>query len=623
MDSADVDTKSTGDLLHQLKSARRLSQEYNELLDVLPDIIYKLDPDGHFTYLSKAIAILGYTREELIGKHFSVIVHPDDLPNVSRDKVLPRYRGKVTGLAAMPKLFDERRTGHRVTKNLVVRLMPKGAAAGKEAVIDHALQSEICATGHYRESGSPDCPQFEGSVGTIKRVAPLSENAVEFYGEIATFGTYNGEGTNRQRKFEGTVGVIRDISERMRLGQEKAKLEVQLLHSQKMEALGTLAGGVAHDLNNILGVLVGYSELMLEMIPQEDPLRSYASDILQASERGAVIIQDLLTLTRRGVAVSKVVNLNTVVSDYFETPEFEKLKTYHHNVVFRRELEKDLLNIKGSAVHLGKTVMNLLLNAAEAIAGPGEVMIKTENRYVEEPIRGNGEIQEGDYVVLTVTDNGGGIAPAEIGKIFEPFYTKKTMGRSGTGLGLAVVWGTVKDHHGHIDVSSEEGKGSAFVLTLPATREELSREHPKASPEEYRGRGESILIIDDVEGQRQVAARMLTRLNYQVHAVCSGEEAVEYLKSNTADLLLLDMIMNPGIDGLETYRRILAGNPKQKAVIVSGFSETERVDRAFELGAGAYVQKPYLLEKIGVAIRDELMRDAAVNPSNRPRGCGC
>jgi PAS domain S-box-containing protein len=608
MHFTDVETNSTGDVFHQLENARRLSQEYNALLDVLPDIIYKLDPDGHFVYLSKAITILGYTREELIGKHFSAIVHPDDLPNVSRVEVLPRYRGKMTGVAGMPKLFDERRTGARVTKNLVVRLMPKGTLAGKRAVADQAVQGEVCATGQYHESGAPEGPQFEGSVGTIRQVTPLPENAVEFYGEIATFGKYNGDATNPLRRFEGTVGMIRDISGRMRLEQEKAKLEIQLLHSQKMEALGTLAGGVAHDLNNILGILVGYSELMLEMIPEGNPLKSYASDILQASERGAVIIQDLLTLARRGVAVSKVINLNNVISDYFKTPEFEKLKTHHQNVTFRRDLEKDLLNIKGSTVHLGKTVMNLALNAAEAITGQGEVIIKTENRYVEKPIRGNGEAMEGDYVILTVTDNGGGITPADLGKIFEPFYTKKVMGRSGTGLGLAIVWGTVRDHDGHIDVESEEGKGSTFTIYLPVTREELSREQPKVSPEEYLGRGESILVVDDVEGQRQVATRILTRLNYQVHAVSSGEEAVEYLKVHTVDLLLLDMIMNPGIDGLETYQKILEINPKQKAVIVSGFSETERVDKIHELGAGAYVQKPYVMEKIGVAIRDELDR---------------
>jgi PAS domain S-box-containing protein len=617
MHSADVETNSTGDLLRQFKDARRLSQEHNELLDVLPDIIYKLDPNGRFVYLSKAITILGYTREELIGQHFGVIVHPDDLPNVSREEVLPRYRGKVTGVADMPKLFDERRTGHRVTKNLVVRLLPKGAVADKETAANHVVQSEISATGQYRESGTPEGPQFEGSVGTIRQVMPLPENEAEFYGEIATFGKYNGDVTNPQRKFEGTVGVIRDISGRMRLEQEKAKLEIQLLHSQKMEALGTLAGGVAHDLNNILGVLVGYSELMLEMIPEESPLKSYASDILQASERGAVIIQDLLTLTRRGVTVSKVINLNNIISDYFKTPEFEKMKIHHHNVTFRWDLEKDLLNIKGSSVHLGKTIMNLVLNAAEAITGPGEVIIKTENRYVEKPLRGNGEMPEGDYMILTVTDNGGGIAPADIGKIFEPFYTKKVMGRSGTGLGLAVVWGTVRDHGGHIHVSSEEGKGSTFTIYFPVTREELSREQPKVSLEEYLGRRESILVVDDVEGQRHVAKRMLTRLNYQVHTVCSGEEAVEYVKANAVDLLLLDMIMNPGIDGLETYQQILEINPTQKVVLVSGFSETERVDKAHDLGAGAYVQKPYMLEKIGLAIREELLKGEAVNLSQQ------
>jgi CheY-like chemotaxis protein len=201
----------------------------------------------------------------------------------------------------------------------------------------------------------------------------------------------------------------------------------------------------------------------------------------------------------------------------------------------------------------------------------------------------------------------------DIEKIFEPFYTKKVMGRSGTGLGLAVVWATVKDHEGYIDVQSEDGKGSTFTIYLPATREELAIDQEEISPEDYTGSGESILVIDDVKEQREVVTMILTRLGYKVHAVSSGEEAIEFLKTHAMDLLILDMIMDPGIDGLETYRRILELNPKQKALIVSGFSDTDRVKKAQELGAGAYVRKPYILEKIGLAIRKELLK-ITVNP---------
>jgi two-component system, cell cycle sensor histidine kinase and response regulator CckA len=193
-------------------------------------------------------------------------------------------------------------------------------------------------------------------------------------------------------------------------------------------------------------------------------------------------------------------------------------------------------------------------------------------------------------------------------RIFDPFYTKKMMGRSGTGLGMTVVWGTVKDHQGYVDVQSVVGKGTSFILYFPVTRQELIKKRSLIPIEEYKGKGESILIVDDVKEQRELAITMLSRLGYQVAAVSSGEEAIVYLKNNKADLVVLDMIMDPGIDGLETYKRILEINPKQKAVIVSGFSETERVRQAQELGAGAYIRKPYVLEKMGLAIRKELDR---------------
>jgi two-component system, cell cycle sensor histidine kinase and response regulator CckA len=217
-------------------------------------------------------------------------------------------------------------------------------------------------------------------------------------------------------------------------------------------------------------------------------------------------------------------------------------------------------------------------------------------------------VQEGDYVVLTISDNGRGISPQDIGKIFEPFYTKKVMGRSGTGLGLAVVWGTVKDHNGYIDVQSEESKGSLFMLYLPITRNEAARNEITLPLDVYMGGGESILVVDDVKEQRELAVSMLERLGYNAATVSSGEEAVTYLKDKNADLIVLDMIMDPGMDGLDTFKKVLETHPKQKAIIVSGFSETDRVHAAQALGAGTYVRKPYVMERLGLAVRKELDR---------------
>ncbi len=405
-----------------------------------------------------------------------------------------------------------------------------------------------------------------------------------------------------------SMGLVQDITDRKHAEEVKRSLEDRLNRAEKMEALGQLAGGVAHDLNNVLGILSGYSELLLLEIPEGQKSRGHAEKILQSTERGAAIIQDLLTLARRGVTVSDVINLNSIVSSFLTTPVFEKIKDYHPRVTFRIDCDDNLLNIKGSPVHLEKTLMNLVSNAAESISGKGEVTIQTESRYLEKALRGYDEVNQGDYTVLTVSDTGKGIAAENIEKIFEPFYTKKAMGRSGTGLGLAIVWGAVKDHHGYIDVQTKVGEGTTFTLYFPVTREEMIAPQQKEPIERYMGKGESVLVVDDIAEQRDIASRLLTRLGYEVHVVASGEEAVEYLKGNKADILVLDMIMLPGIDGLETYQRVLKVNPKQKAILVSGFSETDRVKEAQKLGAGAYVKKPYVTEKIGVAIRDELNR---------------
>ncbi len=271
-------------------------------------------------------------------------------------------------------------------------------------------------------------------------------------------------------KPSGILIVARDISEKKQNEDERKKLENRLQRAQKMGAIGTLAGGVAHDLNNILGGLVSYPELLLLQLPENSPLRKSIQTIQKSGEKVAAVVQDLLTLARRGVVVSEVVNLNRVISEYLKSPEHEKLQSYHPGIQIETNLEKDTLNILGSSTHLSKTVMNLVSNAAEAMPEGGNLIVSTENRYIDRPITGYDDVKQGDYVVLTVSDTGTGISPDDMEKIFEPFYTKKKMGRSGTGLGMAVVWGTVKDHKGYIDVQSTEGKGTTFTLYFPVTR---------------------------------------------------------------------------------------------------------------------------------------------------------
>ncbi|MBC8392713.1 MAG: response regulator [Deltaproteobacteria bacterium] len=396
------------------------------------------------------------------------------------------------------------------------------------------------------------------------------------------------------------------FQERRRSEEERVKLEAKLQRAQKMEAIGALAGGVAHDLNNILSGLVGYPDLLLMDMPSDSPLRKPILTIQKSGEKAAAIVQDLLTLARRGVAVNEVVNLNHIISEYLQSLEHGKIRLFHSNAEFETRFETNLLNIMGSPVHLSKTIMNLVSNAAEAMPAGGNIFVSTENRYIDRPIRGYDDVKEGDYVTLSVSDTGIGISPEDMERIFEPFYTKKVMGRSGTGLGMAVVWGTVKDHNGYIDVQSTEGKGTTFILYFPVTREDLAKDKFRFSVEDLMGNGESILIVDDVPEQREIVSGMLRKLAYSATSVSGGEEAFDYMRDNPADLLVLDMIMDPGIDGLETYKRILELHPGQKAIIASGFSETDRIKEAKKLGAGQYVKKPYTLEKIGLAVKEEL-----------------
>ncbi len=385
-------------------------------------------------------------------------------------------------------------------------------------------------------------------------------------------------------------------------------LEEKLQHAQKMETIGTLAGGVAHDLNNILAAIVSYPDLLLMDIPPDSPLHDPLLKIRGAGYRAAAIVHDLLTLSRRGVPISDVVDIRDTIQRFLESPECEDLMERHKGVEIVTDLDDDIMPIKGSPVQLSNTLMNVVFNAAEAIVDEGTIRISTHQETIgigDARLKGD----PGDYAVMTIEDNGHGIAPHDVKQVFEPFFTKKVMGRSGTGLGMAIVWAAVEDHSGFIDIDSQIGVGTTVRLYFPATMEKQTFPRLAGDIEHASGKGEEILVVDDNLEHREIASRMLVRLGYEVAGAESGEAAVAKFEDGYRPaVVLLDMQMGPGIDGYETYRRILSIHPRQKGIIVSGYSESIRVKKARRLGVGGYLKKPYSMKDIGTVVRYEIDR---------------
>jgi two-component system cell cycle sensor histidine kinase/response regulator CckA len=408
--------------------------------------------------------------------------------------------------------------------------------------------------------------------------------------------------------------LVQEIAEHQMAEAQKRSLEASLKRAEKMEAMGLLAGSVAHDLNNILSSLIGYPDLLIPDLPVGSPVREALVDIQESGQRASAVVQDLLTMARRTVRSMRILDLNKIVFDVMRSPELSALRARHPDVTVITKMSTEPLSLHGSAIHLTRAVLNLLFNAMESIESRGQVTLTTCPAFIDTPSRRYEVVTEGQYVTLTVEDTGQGIAQTDLERIFEPFYTKKIMGRSGSGLGMAIVWGTVKDHNGFVDVRSEPGKGTVFTLYLPATEAAPQEDEVPFRTEDYMGRGESLLVVDDIGMQRDLCVAMLKKLGYAAEAVASGEAAVEFVRNKPVDLVVLDMIMDPGIDGLETYRRIIASNPRQKAVIASGFSESEQVVEAQRLGAGAYLRKPYTLERLAVTVKNELYKSGSTAP---------
>lgn len=399
--------------------------------------------------------------------------------------------------------------------------------------------------------------------------------------------------------------ISEDITEKKQATEEKIILKAKLHQAQKMEAIGLMAGGVAHDLNNILAGIVGYPELLLQKLPLDSELRKPIEAINESGHRAATVVADLLTVARDSASTKEVCNLNSLTQEYLDSPEGQKLDSLHPDITIQFQSPATQPYILCSPVHVKKCLMNLVINATEAIAGSGNITISIYNHTVSNADGRNRNLEEGVYVVLSIQDTGTGISATDLERIFEPFYTKKKMGRSGTGLGLTVVWNTMENHDGKVFVESI-AKETCFHLYFPV-HNEIKRVQAKIiRAEKHIGNSEHILVVDDEPQLRDIATQMLRSMGYIADSVQSGELAIEFVEKKSVDLLILDMLLERGMNGRQTYEKILKTYPNQKALITSGFSESDDVQATLQHGASGFIKKPYSIQQLGKAVKEAL-----------------
>jgi PAS domain S-box-containing protein len=392
----------------------------------------------------------------------------------------------------------------------------------------------------------------------------------------------------------GFRGIVRDVS-------EKQRLEAQLQHAQRMESIGTLAGGIAHNFNNLLMGIMGYSSLMLMETASDHPNYDRLKKITKQVESGAKLTRQLLGYAREGSYEIRPINLNRLVKETSDTFGMTRKDiTVHH------DFYDGLHGIKADQGQIEQVLLNLYINAADAMPGGGDLFLKSRN-VTHKDMNGEGyEMKPGEYVFLSVRDTGAGMKREVRERIFEPFFTTKGLAQ-GTGLGLASVYGIIKAHGGYINVFSEEGQGATFHIYLPAIEGRVE-DNPEASEGVVKGQG-TVLLVDDEQIVIEAAEEMLKRLGYEVLSAENGQEAVDIYRKNheRIDMILLDMVM-PAMGGGEAFDRIREVDPKAKVLLSSGYSLEGEAKEIMKRGCNAFIQKPFNLDQLSCKMREVLGR---------------
>ncbi|TKB06052.1 response regulator [Desulforhopalus sp. IMCC35007] len=413
------------------------------------------------------------------------------------------------------------------------------------------------------------------------------------------------------------VVAIRDLTQSFLDQLARTRLEEQLINAKRMESIGLMAGSVAHDLNNLLSSMVTLPELLLLDMPENAKYRRDINKIKTAGKQAAAVVSDLLTITRGSTSQKKVKNLNSVVDEYRQSQELSHLRKSYPEIIIEIDTSPQVSNSRLSTIHVLKSIINLVRNGIESIDGPGAVTIHTSKQRFLVPHQGYETIPQGEFAVLTVADTGTGIKKEHLKHIFEPFFTNKNIGKThGTGLGLTVIQHTMRDHYGYIDIRKGP-TGTIFELYFPIiAQQERHIQEPKILNTMF-GKGESILIVDDEKEQLDIISSVLNRLGYKTASVTSGEKAIEHIKENHVDLVLLDMVLKPGINGYQTLKNILEINPQQKAVITSGQLNHPDRDKTRQMGVSQYLAKPVSLSLLARTIQQEIYGEAQCGLDNQ------
>jgi PAS domain S-box-containing protein len=420
-------------------------------------------------------------------------------------------------------------------------------------------------------------------------------------------------------KIFGVAIVIRDITDLMNSVVRQQELQERLARAHRMESLGVLAGGVAQDLNNILGPATQYPDILMQQLPADSKMRQDL-EIMKNSIRKAIdIVNDLLALGRIGSYQPSRFNFKTFYSQFIKSAPFMALRNNMLMTDFIEELPDAIPDISGSEKHLQEMFINLMLHAFEAAGENGKIKLAVTVEEHTSPSGGFETIEKGKYLVISTMYSSKPMTEEEISRLFEPFFVKQHFKYSqGSGLGLAVVYGVIKEHKGFVDVIAGKENGNEIKIYLPISDADYvpSSTHTgttTVSPQFDNLHGnEVVLIVDDSEEERRTVARYLRSLGYETLLAPNGKVALEILASSKKgetppiDIILIDMIMGDSLDGLETYKKILEISPNQKAIITSGFAITERIKEAMRLGVGAYLQKPLEETELARTIRQVL-----------------
>ena len=397
--------------------------------------------------------------------------------------------------------------------------------------------------------------------------------------------------TDSSGEITGFDGYIIDVT-------EKKRIEERLFRGQKMEAVGTLAGGMAHDFNNLLTAILGYAEIILSMTSEGDQFNKPATIIYDAAKRGADFGKKILALTRKEKIETKSININDIVKNSLELLK----RSIPKNIEIRTNLCEDILLTRADPSQMQQVVMNLAINAVDAMPQGGVLSVETAVVGMENGAANNGYPTNSGYIKLSVSDTGAGIDTVTQRKIFDPFFTTKDMGK-GTGLGLYIVHSIINNHGGYINLYSEPLKGTQFNIYLPVSTDELTEEKPDT--QSVTG-AETILVIDDEADVRELCVDMLEPLGYTVLKAGNGNAGINMFreKKEEVSVIILDMIM-PKMGGSEVFQALKTIDPRVKILLCSGYSQSgfAGIDELLKRGAGGFIQKPFSRQTLALAIR--------------------